>query len=109
MQSVCSAQGLERTFCLVLKRAYRDARNVGRQRLEVVEGGCGVPDDEVDRDEEAAEDDAEGAADDGEQDVLLEEDRVPRVRVSSTTRVIYIASRDRRACNQMMLGCVLKH
>ena len=89
--------------------AYRDARNVGWQRLEVVDGGGGVPDDEVDRDEEAAEDDAEGATDDGEQDVLLEEDRVPRVRVSSTTRVIYIASRDRRACNQMMLGCVLKH
>ena len=88
--------------------SHRNPRDVCGQGLEVVEGGGGVPDDEVDRDEEAAEDDAEGAADDGEEDVLLEEDRVPRVRVS-TTRVIYIASRDRRACNQMMLGCVLKH
>ena len=32
----------------------------------------GVPDDEVDGDEEAAEDDGEGTADDGEHDILLE-------------------------------------
>ena len=91
-------------------RPYRDAGYVGRQRLKVVEGGRGVPDDEVDRDEEAAEDDAEGAADDGEEDVLLEEDRVPWSR-PATASVIYIASptADRRAWNQMMLGCFLKH
>ena len=77
---------------------YRDAGYVGRQSLEVVEGGRGVPDDEVYRDEEAAEDDAEGAADDGEEDVLLEEDRVPGRRLA-TASVIYIASpaADRRA------------
>ena len=73
-------------------RTYRDAGDVGRQRLEVVEGGRGVPDDEVDRDEEAAEDDAEGAADHCEKDVLLEEDRVPRNHGPTTASVIYIAS-----------------
>ena len=42
-----------------------------------MEGGGGVPHNEVDGDEEAAQDDAEGAGDDGEDDVLLQQDRVP--------------------------------
>ena len=76
-------------------RAYRDARDVGWQRLKVVKGGGGVPDDEVDRDEEAAEDDTQRPADDGEEDILLEEDRVPGGVMA--TSVIYSASTDRRA------------
>ena len=59
---------------LLKTSAYRDARDVGWQRLKVVEGGCGVPDDEVDADEEAAEDDTESPTDDGEEDILLKED-----------------------------------
>ena len=42
-----------------------------------MEGRGGVPHHEVDGDEEAAEDDAEGAGDDGEDDVLLCEGWVP--------------------------------
>ena len=42
-----------------------------------MEGGGGVPHNEVDGDEEAAQDDAEGAGYDGEDDVLLQQDRVP--------------------------------
>ena len=72
-----------------------------------MEGGCGVPDDEVDADEEAAEDDTESPTDDGEEDILLEEDWVPGG--VTATSVIYNASTDRRAWNQMMLGCFLKH
>ena len=75
--------------------AYHDARDVGWQRLKVVEGGCGVPDYEVDRDEEAAEDDTQRPADDGEEDILLEEDRVPGGVMA--TSVSYSASTDRRA------------
>ena len=77
-----------------ITRTNRDAGNVGRQRLEVVEGGRGVSDDEVDGDEETAEDHTEGAADDGEEDVLLEEDRIPG---GPTASVIYTASTDRSA------------
>ena len=51
--------GVER-LSLLKTIAYRDARDVGWQRLKVVEGGGGVPHDEVDGDEEAAQDDAEG-------------------------------------------------
>ena len=58
--------------------SHRNARDVGGQCLEVMEGGGGVPHDEVDGDEEAAEDDAEGAGDDGEDDVFLKEHWVPR-------------------------------
>ena len=53
---------------------HRDARYVCGEGLEVVEGGGGVPHDEVDGDEEAAEDEAEGTGDDGEDDVFLGED-----------------------------------
>ena len=63
---------------LIQTISHRNPRDVSRQGLEVVEGGGGVPHDEVDGDEEAAEDDAEGAGDDGEDDVFLKEDWVPR-------------------------------
>ena len=56
---------------------HRDAGYVCGQGLEVVEGGGGVPHHEVDGDEEAAEDEAESAGDDGEDDVFLGEDWVP--------------------------------
>ena len=54
--------------------SHRNAGDVGRQGLEVVEGGGRVPHHEVDGDEEAAEDEAEGAGNDGEDDVFLGED-----------------------------------
>ena len=68
----CSYQ--ENIFVYQFKLPHRDPRDVGGESLEVVEGGGGVPHNEVDGDEEAAQDDAEGAGDDGEDDVLLCED-----------------------------------
>jgi len=46
--------------------------NIGGDGFKVVQRRGGVPDDEVDGDEEASEDDREGAAYDGEHDILLE-------------------------------------
>ena len=62
---------------MISDQTHRDARYVGGERLEVVEGGGGVPHHEVDGDEEAAEDDAESAGDDGEDDIFLRQHRVP--------------------------------
>ena len=64
-------------FCVWIKLPHRDPRDVGGEGLEVVEGGGRVPHHEVDGDEEAAEDEAESAGDDGEDDVFLGEDWVP--------------------------------
>lgn len=58
-----------------------------------MEGGRGVPDDEVEGDEEAAKDDTEGAADDGEENILLEHYSIPRRPAAS---VIYVSRHDRR-------------
>ena len=61
-----------------------------------MEGGRGVPDDEVEGDEEATKDDTEGAADDGEENILLEHYSIPRRPAAS---VIYVSRHDRRTCN----------
>ena len=42
-----------------------------------MEGGGGVPHDEIDRDEETAQDNTERATDDSQQNILLEEHAVP--------------------------------
>ena len=59
-------------------RTYSDPRDEGRDGFEVVERGGGVADNEVDCDKETTEDDGEAAADDGEHDVLLQQQPVPR-------------------------------
>ena len=86
-------------------RSHRHARDVGGQRLEVVEGGGGVPNHEVDRDEEAAEDDTKGPGDDGQEDILLEEDGVPG---PPATSVIYAPSTNHRSWNKVIFLRFLK-
>ena len=51
---------------------YSHSWNIGGDGFKVVQRHGGVPDDEVDGDEEPSEDDREGAADDGEHDILLD-------------------------------------
>ena len=77
------------------RESYRYSRYIGRQGLEVVERSGGVPNHKVDRDEETPKDDAETAADDGEENIFLEEDWIPRRRL---TGVIY-ARTNHNACN----------
>ena len=74
--------------------SYHNSRDVGRKSLEVMKGGRGVSDDEVEGDEQAAKDDTERAADDGEENILLEHYSIPR------RPVIYISRHDRRPCNE---------
>ena len=73
---------------LINHKSYRNSRYIGRKSLEVVEGGGGVPHDEVDRDEETAQDDTERATDHCQENILLEEDTIPRF---SATRMCNIS------------------
>ena len=56
---------------------YRNSRNIGWYRFKVVKRSCGVPNDEVDCNEETTENDGEGTADNREQDILLEKEAAP--------------------------------
>ena len=56
---------------------YSSGGYIGWDGVEVLEGGGGTPDSEVDGQEEAAQDDGERPDHQGEEDVLLVEGGVP--------------------------------
>ena len=57
---------------------YSNSGNIGWDGFEVVKRSCCVPHDEIDGDEENTKNDGEGATDNGEQDILLKQQPVPR-------------------------------